>query len=164
MARKPGHRGEHEISRKPSRRESRSASAEPVCSCAFSYVHFAHETAGAARTRPSLRPLRFPRAIRLQHLGRFAPRDRGGAFPENQVLDPIPMPGRILTRLAVSPSPLRRKVLEFRSVLKDRMTPRELIAFVGASASVRRNEKRAQLCHRHKGGHHARQSPGRKNV
>jgi len=43
-------------------------------------------------------------------------------------------------------------------------TPREIIAFVGASASVRRNEKRAQLCHRHKGGHHARQSPGRKNV
>jgi hypothetical protein len=87
-----------------------------------------------------------------------------GRSPENQVLEPIPTPGRILTRLAVSSSPLRRKVLEFKSVLKDRMTPRELIAFVGASASVRRNEKRAQLCHRHKGGHHARQSPGRKNV
>ena len=28
-------------------------------------------------------------------------------------LDPLPMPGRILTRLAVSPSRLRRKVLEF---------------------------------------------------
>ena len=94
--------------------------------------------------------------------GRLRAKNR--TFPENLVLDPIPMPGRILTRLAVSPSPLRRKVLEFRSVLKDRMTPRKLIAFVGASASVRRNEKRAQLCHRHKGGHHARQSPGRKNV
>ena len=34
-------------------------------------------------------------------------------FPENQVEDPLPMPGRILTRLAVSPSRLRRKVLEF---------------------------------------------------
>jgi hypothetical protein len=46
---------------------------------------------------------------------------------------------------AVARSPLRRKVLEFKPVLKDRMTPRELIAFVGASASVRRNkEKRAQ--------------------
>jgi hypothetical protein len=42
---------------KPSRRESRDASAEPVCSCALSFVHFAHETAGAARTRLSLRPL-----------------------------------------------------------------------------------------------------------
>ncbi len=34
-------------------------SAEPVCSCAFSYPSFAHETAGAARTRHSLRPLSF---------------------------------------------------------------------------------------------------------
>jgi hypothetical protein len=100
--------------------------------------------------------------IRLSPVVACAPKKR--TFPENQVSDPIPMPGRILTRLAVSPSPLRRKVLEFRSVLKDRMTPRKLIAFVGASASVRRNEKRAQLCHRHKGGHHARQSPGRKSV
>jgi len=33
-------------------------------------------------------------------------------FPENQVFDPIP--SRILTGLAVSPSPLRRKVLEFK--------------------------------------------------
>ena len=31
---KPAHRGEHEISRNPLRRESRIASAEPVCSCA----------------------------------------------------------------------------------------------------------------------------------
>src|SRR5438552_419824 len=95
-----------------------------------------------------------------------ASRDYGAdeCLPRSLVLDPIPLPGRILTRLAVSPSPLRRKVLEFRSVLKDRMTPRELIAFVGTSASVRRNEKRAQLCDRHKGGHHARQSPARKNV
>ena len=42
---------------KPLRREGRIASAEPVCSCAFSFVHLAHETAGAARTRLSLRPL-----------------------------------------------------------------------------------------------------------
>src|ERR1700730_1111043 len=32
----------------PSCREGRDASAEPVCSCASSYVHLAHETAGAA--------------------------------------------------------------------------------------------------------------------
>src|ERR1700759_2877693 len=42
---------------KPLRREGRTASAEPVCSCAFSYVQLAHETAGAACTRSSLRPL-----------------------------------------------------------------------------------------------------------
>ena len=44
---------------------------------------------------------------------------------------------------------------KFKSVLKDRMTPRELIAFVGALASVRRNqEKSAGSRHRPKGGHH----------
>src|SRR3979411_2530716 len=54
------------------------------------------------------------------------------------------MLGRILTRLAVSRSPLRRKVLEFRSILEDRMTPRELIAFVGVAAYGRETKKRAQ--------------------
>jgi hypothetical protein len=48
---KPAHRGEHEISRQPLRRESRIASAGPVCSCAFFEAHVAHETAGAARIR-----------------------------------------------------------------------------------------------------------------
>ena len=38
VAKKPGHRGELEVSRNPSRREGRSVSAEPVCSCAFSFV------------------------------------------------------------------------------------------------------------------------------
>src|SRR6478735_5769244 len=52
-----GHRGDHEVSRKPSRRESRIASAKPVCSCALFFAQIAHETAGAARTRLSLRPL-----------------------------------------------------------------------------------------------------------
>src|SRR3981189_3563338 len=32
-------------------------SAEPVCSCALCFVQTARETAGAARTRSSLRPL-----------------------------------------------------------------------------------------------------------
>jgi hypothetical protein len=56
VATKPGHQGEHGVSRKPSRRESRIASAGPVCSCAHSTIS-AHGTAGAARTRLSLRPL-----------------------------------------------------------------------------------------------------------
>src|SRR5882757_2233138 len=53
---------------------------------------------------------------------------------------------------------------KFKSVLKDRMTPRELIA--SASASVRRNkEKSAGSRHRHKGGHHhARQGPEWKSI
>jgi hypothetical protein len=57
VTKKPDHRGELEVSRKPLRREGRTASAEPVCSCALCFVHFARETAGAARTRLSLRPL-----------------------------------------------------------------------------------------------------------
>jgi hypothetical protein len=67
---------------------------------------------------------------------------------------------------AVSRSPLCRKVLESKCILEDRMAPRELNAFVGASASARRNkEKSAGSRHRHKGGHHhARQSPERKSV
>ena len=39
VARKPGHRGERAISRKPLRREGRMFSAEPVCSCAFCTTH-----------------------------------------------------------------------------------------------------------------------------
>jgi hypothetical protein len=57
VARKPVTGESSKEAVKPLRREGRIASAEPVCSCAFSSVHFAHETAGAARTRSSLRPL-----------------------------------------------------------------------------------------------------------
>jgi hypothetical protein len=57
VTRKPDHWGELEVSRKLLRRECRIASAEPVCSCAFFCARFARETAGAARTRCSLRPL-----------------------------------------------------------------------------------------------------------
>src|ERR1700676_1995430 len=56
VARKPGHRGEHGISRKPLRRESRMPPLDLYARVRF-FVHFAHETAGAARTRLSLRPL-----------------------------------------------------------------------------------------------------------
>src|SRR5260221_12334727 len=59
VARKPVHRGEREVSRKTIAQGRPDASAEPVCSCACSCAHIAHETAGAARTRSSLRPLFF---------------------------------------------------------------------------------------------------------
>ena len=58
----------------PLRREGRSVSAEPVCSCAFLLVQFAHGTAGAARTRSSLRPrISWGRAI-----GKAPGASRGG--------------------------------------------------------------------------------------
>jgi len=55
VAKKPGHRGERGISRKPLRREGRTVSANlwRLRSCAFL---FACEAAGAASTRLSLRP------------------------------------------------------------------------------------------------------------
>ena len=81
VANKPDHRGEREVSRKQLRREGRSVSAEPVCSCAFSYVHLAHETAGAARTRSSLRPLLKGRDEGFKNLGRFPSRDREVTSP-----------------------------------------------------------------------------------
>src|SRR5258705_9971223 len=47
--------------------------------CVF-LVHFAHETAGAARTRSSLRPLYRERVKRTANLGRPAPRECGRSF------------------------------------------------------------------------------------
>jgi len=77
VARKPGHRGERGVSRKPLRREGRDASAEPVCSCAF--------FCACLHTRPRVqRAPGFPCALLLlsraaidAKLGRIAPRDRG---------------------------------------------------------------------------------------
>src|SRR3954453_19847017 len=61
----PGHyggkravlRGEHAISRKAIAQGMSGVLRCPVCSCAHFLVHVAHETAGAARIRHSLRPL-----------------------------------------------------------------------------------------------------------
>src|ERR1035437_5602036 len=80
VARKPGHRGERGISRKPLRRESRIASAEPVCSCAF-FCALLH-------TRPRVqRAPGFPCALLFfqrvavdAKLGRIAPRECGRIF------------------------------------------------------------------------------------
>ena len=71
---------------KPLRREGRIASAEPVCSCAFCYCIFAHETAGAARTRSSPRPLLRVAPVSLlgspaSLLGSPAPSLRGSPAP-----------------------------------------------------------------------------------
>jgi hypothetical protein len=60
----------------PLRREGRDASAEPVCSCAsFAKAQTARGTAGAARTRSSLRPL-IGEGKRDANLGHIMSRDR----------------------------------------------------------------------------------------
>src|SRR6266404_1334228 len=49
-------REEHEVSRKAIAQGRPECSRCPVCSCAFLLAQIARETAGAARTRSSLRP------------------------------------------------------------------------------------------------------------
>src|SRR5258705_12991060 len=53
------HRGELEVSRKAIAQGRPECSRCPVCSCALLFAQIARETAGAARTRSSLRPLIF---------------------------------------------------------------------------------------------------------
>src|SRR2546430_6732906 len=66
----PLHRGEHEVSRKAIAQGMSECFRCPVCSCAPTLCILAHETAGAARTRHSLRP-RFSReAKEFASLGR----------------------------------------------------------------------------------------------
>ena len=62
------------------RREGRSVSAEPVCSCALLLAQIARETAGAACTRSSLRPLTKRAGGYQANLGRNASRDREVIF------------------------------------------------------------------------------------
>ena len=57
VSRKAGSPGRSRISRKAIAQGRSDASAKPVCSCAAFLLPIAHETAGAARARPSLRPL-----------------------------------------------------------------------------------------------------------
>ena len=82
VAKKPAHRGEHEVSRKAIAQGMSDCLRCPVCSCAPKCAFLAHETAGAARTRHSLRPL-FSRA-------RFSCKTRAkrAARPRSCVCDP----------------------------------------------------------------------------
>ena len=75
------HRGELEASRKAI------AQGRPGCSrwtcmlvCRLLPCALARETAGAACTRSSLRPLIFEEGIEMQNFGRIAPRDREVVF------------------------------------------------------------------------------------
>jgi hypothetical protein len=69
-------REEHEVSRKAIAQGRPECSRCPVCSCAVLFAQIARETAGAASTRSSLRPLSFERVKIETNLGRNAPRDR----------------------------------------------------------------------------------------
>ena len=68
-------REEHEVSRKAIAQGRPGCPRCPVCSCALLFAQIARETAGAASTRSSLRPLIRWRANEDANLGRPAPRD-----------------------------------------------------------------------------------------
>jgi len=76
-------RGERAISRKAIAQGMSDALRCPVCSCAHFLVHDAHETAGAARIRHSLRPLNFRGRNDLQNFGQIMPRECGLMFPRH---------------------------------------------------------------------------------
>src|SRR5260221_2979381 len=75
VSQKAGSPGRSRISRKAIAQGRPEASAKPVCSGAAFLCNIAHETAGAARTRSSLRPLISEGEVFEQILGRVAPRD-----------------------------------------------------------------------------------------
>ena len=80
VANKPGHRGEHEISRKPLRGECRVFSGVTVVTTLVCLFYFACEAAGALSARHSLRPLVGEGKTFRVNLGRIAPRDCEAAF------------------------------------------------------------------------------------
>src|SRR5438105_2373837 len=80
VAKKPAHRGERDISRKAIAQGMSECFRCPVCSCAPNVQFLAHETAGAARTRHSLRPLFAEAQTNLHSSGEIAPRDREAVF------------------------------------------------------------------------------------
>src|SRR5689334_11755032 len=70
-------RGEHEVSCKAIAQGRPECSRCPVCSCAVLAMRkIARETAGAASTRSSLRPLNSERANEDANLGQLMSRDR----------------------------------------------------------------------------------------
>ena len=77
-------REEHEVSRKAIAQGRPECSRCPVCSCAVLFAQIARETAGAASTRSSLRPLISKRANEDANLGRITPREREAVFSRHR--------------------------------------------------------------------------------
>src|SRR3954447_21036013 len=69
-------REEHEVSRKAIAQGRPECSSCPVCSCALLFAQIARETAGAASTRSSLRPLNKRAGVVQQTSGDCAARSR----------------------------------------------------------------------------------------
>src|SRR5260370_41550794 len=103
---KPGHRGDHEISRKTIARGMPGETGVTVATMLVCLFYFAREAAGALGIRHSLRPLFSGRMI-LQKLGRIAPRDRGVLF-ESDVMARIDA-----TKHSSPPFPAKHELVYF---------------------------------------------------
>ena len=79
-------RGEHEVSRKAIAQGRPGCSRCPVCSCAVLFAQIARETAGAASTRSSLRPLNFEGKPRRKPRAQGVARSRRRAQPSSPAL------------------------------------------------------------------------------
>ena len=75
MARKPGHRGEHDISVKTIAWGMPGVSGVTVVTMLVCFFTFAHKAAGASSARHSLRPLILDGVMLLMRLGRFVSRE-----------------------------------------------------------------------------------------
>src|SRR5436190_20256062 len=73
-------REEHEVSRKAIAQGRPECSSCPVCSCALLFAQIARETAGAASTRSSLRPLSSGGQTKMQTSGARR-REKAKLFP-----------------------------------------------------------------------------------
>src|ERR1700730_12145467 len=88
VAKEPGRRGEREVSRKPPCREGRIASAEPVCSCAFSIRISCTRDRGCSAHPAFPAPSTSRRVKDDANLGRIAPRDCGCVFETAHIVVP----------------------------------------------------------------------------
>ena len=122
-------REEHEVSRKAIAQGRPECSRCPVCSCALLFAQIARETAGAASTRSSLRPLTKRAGSSQANLGRNAPREgktisavivrEGGrsSIPEAVVIEPRSR-GVLDPRLRGDDSGVRRYIHAIASAAK----------------------------------------------
>src|SRR6266568_109558 len=99
-------REEHEVSRKAIAQGRPECSRCPVCSCAFLFAQIARETAGAASTRSSLRPLIGGREVLQQTSGAMR-REIAPPILRKRLFRPM-------ARTNFAPKPLPCKSLKFK--------------------------------------------------
>jgi hypothetical protein len=135
----PVRRGEHDISRKAIAQGMSDCLRCPVCSCAQLFIHIAHETAGAARIRHSLRPLIW-RGAKVTRKPRA---DRAARTPMH-VCSNLQIRTRF-RRPGLDPGPIRR-ILSVRTLALDTFRQISAAAYGSRRKAV---TTRGPACHTH---------------